>query len=319
MRVWLPYESEAEARRRLGELPDGIEIDIFNGGEPPASVDEVEFYVDPYLSTDRAAWERLATMPRLKVVQTLTAGFEHIQRYVPDGVTLCNAAGLHDASTAELAIALSLAVGRRLDEYARNQTTGDWQFGWGNSLADKRVTIIGYGHIGQAIERRLTGFEVGSITRVARSARTETNADGHPVPVQAIDDLPSILPDTDVLILIIPATPQTEKLIDAAALALLPDGAQLINVGRGKLVDTDALLAEAETGRITAGLDVTDPEPLPVDHRLWTTPGVLISPHVGGASSAFQPRADALTADQLRRYAAGDSLKNVIIKEEAMA
>lgn len=319
MRVWLPYDSEAEARRRLGELPAGVEIDVFTGGEPPASGDEVEFYVDPYLSADAAAWERLATLPKLKVVQTLTAGFEHIQRYVPDGVTLCNAAGLHDASTAELAIALSLAVGRRLDEFARNQTSGEWQFGWGSSLADKRVTIIGYGHIGQAIERRLTGFEVGSITRVARSARTETNADGRPVPVRAIDDLPTILPDTDVLILIIPATPQTEKLIDTAALALLPDGAQLINVGRGKLVDTDALIAEAATGRITAGLDVTDPEPLPADHRLWTTPGVLISPHVGGASSAFQPRADALTADQLRRFAAGEPLANVIMEEGALA
>ena len=189
MLVWVPYESESEARRRLGDLPADVEIDLYTGGEPPASVDQVEFYVDPYLGAGKAVWDRLATFPKLKVVQTLTAGFEHIQPYVPAGVTLCNAAGLHDASTAEMALALSLAVGRHLDVFARNQTAGNWQFQWGNALADKRVTIIGYGHIGQAIERRLAGFEVGSITRVARTARTETNAVGEQVPVRAIDEL----------------------------------------------------------------------------------------------------------------------------------
>jgi phosphoglycerate dehydrogenase-like enzyme len=156
---------------------------------------------------------------------------------------------------------------------------------------------------------------VASITRVARTARTVTNRAGEPVEVRAIDDLATILPQTDVLILIIPATPQTEGMIDAEALALLPDGAQLINVGRGSLVDTDALVAEAASGRITAGLDVTDPEPLPSDHPLWSTPGVLISPHVGGASSAFAPRADAQAAAQIRRFAAGEPLQNVISTE----
>lgn len=315
MLVWVPYESESEARRRLGDLPDNVEIDLFTGGELPATADRVEFYVDPYLGAGKGAWSSLATFPKLKVVQTLTAGFETIQPYVPAGATLCNAAGLHDASTAEMALALSLAVGRRLGEFARNQTAGTWQFRWGSALADKRVTILGYGHIGQAVERRLAGFEVASITRVARTARTETNSAGERVEVRAIDDLSAILPQTDVLILILPATPQTIGMIDAAALAQLPDGAQLINVGRGSLVDTDALVAEAASGRITAGLDVTDPEPLPADHPLWTTPGVLISPHVGGASSAFAPRADALAAAQIRRFAAGEPLQNVIEPE----
>lgn len=306
MRAWVPYESEQEARQRLGELPDNIELDLFTGADLPDSADQVEFYVDPYLGAGKDAWSRLASLPKLRVVQTLTAGFEHIQPYVPEGATLCNAAGLHDASTAEMAIALSLSLGRHLDVFARNQTTGTWQFQWGSSLADKRVLIIGYGHIGQAIERRLAGFEVASITRVARRARTE------PVPVHAIDELPELLPSADVLILITPLTPQTEKMIDKQALALLPDGAQVVNVGRGKLIDTDALLAETASGRITAAMDVTDPEPLPRDHPLWTTPGVLIAPHVGGASSAFYPRADALIAAQLRRYASGQPLENVI-------
>jgi phosphoglycerate dehydrogenase-like enzyme len=304
MRVWVPFESEQEAREKLGELPDNVELDFYTGGEFPDTADEVEFYTNPYLGGS-AAWPRLRELPNLKVVQIQSAGYEDIQPYIPEGVTLCNAAGVHDTSTAELAIALSLALGRHLDDFARNQTTGTWKPRFGNSIADKRVTIVGYGHIGQAIERRLSGFEVASITRVARRPRTD------PV-VRPIEELHEVLRSTDVLFLITPLTPQTEKMIDKDALAELPDGAQVINVGRGKLIDTDALVAETASGRLTAGLDVTDPEPLPEDHPLWTTPGVLIAPHVGGASSAFYPRSEALIGAQIRRYAAGEPLENVI-------
>jgi phosphoglycerate dehydrogenase-like enzyme len=206
-----------------------------------------------------------------------------------------------------LAVALALASGRHLDHYARNQPSGIWEsLRLGISLADQRVLIIGYGHIGAAIERRLSGFEVASVTRVARRPRTE------PVPVYAIDDLPELLPDADVAFLVAPHTPQTEGMIGGRELASLPDGAVLVNVARGKLVDTDALLAETSTGRIRAALDVTDPEPLPPEHPLWRTPGVLISPHVGGPSSAFFPRADRLIAAQLGRFAAGKELENII-------
>lgn len=305
MRVWVPFESEAETREKLGELPDNLELDFYTGGDFPSTADEVEVYIDPYLGS-HDPWARLGELPKLKVVLLQTAGYEEIQPFIPAGVTLCNAAGVHDTSTAELAVALSLALGRQLDVFARNQTTGTWQQQFGSSIAEKRVTILGYGRIGKAIERRLAGFEVGSITRLARHARTE------PVPVRAIGDLDDVLPETDVLFLIAPLTPDTEKIIDKHALSLLPDGAQVINVGRGRLVDTDALLAEVSTGRIRAGLDVTDPEPLPEDHPLWRTPGVLITPHVGGPSSAFFPRTNALMAAQLRRYAAGRPLENVI-------
>ncbi|MBO0810821.1 MAG: 2-hydroxyacid dehydrogenase [Microlunatus sp.] len=305
MRVWVPFESEAEARAKLGELPDNLELDCYTGGDFPSTADEVEFYIHPYLG-DPDPWERFGELPKLKVVQIQSAGYEDIRPYVPAGVRLCNAAGVHDASTAELAIALALAVGRHLDDFARNQTTGTWDFQFGDSIADKRVTILGYGRIGQAIERRLAGFEVGSITRVARRARTE------PVPVNPITDLDQVLARTDVLFVITPLTAETENLIDKHALSLLPDGARVINIGRGRLVDTDALLAETSTGRIRAGLDVTEPEPLPEDHPLWRTPGVLISPHVGGASSAFYPRSAALLAAQLRRYATGRPLENVV-------
>ena len=130
--------------------------------------------------------------------------------------------------------------------------------------------------------------------------------------MHAIDELPELLPDADVVIVIAPHTPETEGLIAAEQLALLPDGALLVNVARGPLVDTDALVAETGSGRLRAALDVTEPEPLPPDHPLWRIPGVLISPHVGGASSAFFPRADRLVAAQLRRFAAGEELENMI-------
>ena len=306
--AWLPYASVEEAERRLGGVPDGIDVDVYraDGDSWPDSIAEVEFYVLPYLKGEEVL-DRVAEMKRLKVIQTLTAGIENYLPRVPQGVVLCNAAGVHDTSTAELAVALALASGRHLDHYARNQPSGIWEsLRLGISLADQRVLIIGYGHIGAAIERRLSGFEVASVTRVARRPRTE------PVPVYAIDDLPELLPDADVAFLVAPHTPQTEGMIGGRELASLPDGAVLVNVARGKLVDTEALLAETSTGRIRTALDVTDPEPLPPEHPLWRTPGVLISPHVGGPSSAFFPRADRLIAAQLGRFAAGKKLENII-------
>jgi phosphoglycerate dehydrogenase-like enzyme len=310
--AWVPYADRAEAERRLGAIPAGVELDFYraDGDDFPGTIDEVAFYVLPYMRGP-AVLARAAEMPKLQVVQTLTAGYEEFLPLVPPGATLCNAAGLHDTSTAELAIALALASGRHLDEFARNQADRAWKFAFGRALADQRVLIVGYGRIGQAIERRLDGFEVASVTRVARSARTG------PPRVHPVGDLHQLLPEADVVFLIAPHTPQTEGLISARELALLPDDALLVNVARGKLVDTDALVAELARGRIRAALDVTDPEPLPADHPLWRQPGVLISPHVGGASSAFFPRADRLMAAQLARFAAGQPLENVVKPPEA--
>jgi phosphoglycerate dehydrogenase-like enzyme len=307
--AWVPYADHAEAERRLGSVPAGIELDFYraDGEALPATLDEVAFYVLPYMKGAKVL-DRSADMPKLEVVQTLTAGYEEFLPLLPDGATLCNAAGLHDTSTAELAVALALASGRHLDTFARRQETGTWQQIWGRSLADQRVLIVGYGHIGQAIERRLQGFEVASVTRVARSARPG------PPEVHAVGELHRLLPEADVVILIAPHTRETDRLIGAAALALLPEAALLVNVARGRLVDTDALVTALGTGRIRAALDVTDPEPLPPDHPLWYAPNVLISPHVGGASSAFAPRADRLIAAQLARFAAGEPLVNVVKK-----
>jgi phosphoglycerate dehydrogenase-like enzyme len=306
--VWLPYGSIEEAERRLGGIPEGIDVDLYraDGDGWPDSITEVEFYVLPYMKGEEVL-DRVGDMSRLRVIQTLTAGVENFLPYVPEGVTLCNAAGVHDASTAELAVALALASGRSLDQFARNQTSGVWEpLRLGISLADQRVLIIGHGHIGAAIERRLAGFEIASVTRVARRPRTE------PVLVHSVEELPRLLPNADVVFLVAPHTPQTEGMIGSKELAALPNSALLVNVARGKLVDTAALLAETSTGRIRAALDVTDPEPLPPEHPLWRTPGVLISPHVGGASTAFFPRADRLIAAQLDRFAAGQELENII-------
>jgi phosphoglycerate dehydrogenase-like enzyme len=305
--AWVPYADHAEAERRLGPIPAGLDLDFYQAGGDaiPGTIAEVAFYVLPYLH-GAAALAEAADMPKLQVVQTLTAGYEELLPLLPSTATLCNAAGLHDASTSELAVALALASGRHLDRYARDQSAGAWRPSWGRSLADQHVLIIGYGHIGQAIERRLQGFEVASITRVARHGRSG------PPEVHPIGDLHLLLPQADVTFLIAPHTPETEHLIGSRELKLLPDQALLVNVARGKLIDTDALLAELSTGRIQAALDVTDPEPLPPDHPLWRAPGVLISPHVGGASSAFGPRAGRLIAAQLARFAAGEPLENVV-------
>ncbi len=305
--IWLPYTDLAEAAAALGPFPEDLTVDCFLAdGEWPDSIAEVEFLVAPYMKPPIPVMSRVAEMKSLKAVQLLSAGYDNYLPFLPEGVQLCNAAGVHDASTAELAVALALASTRHLDLYARNMPTGSWRNDFTTSLADRHVLIIGYGRIGAAIEQRLAGFELGSITRVARRARSGD------VPVEPIENLHSLLPQAEVVFVITPLTPSTEHLIGAAELALLPDGALVVNVARGKVVDTEALLAETRSGRIRAALDVTDPEPLPADHGLWRTPGVLISPHVGGQSSAFWPRMERMVRGQLTRFAAGEPLLNVV-------
>jgi phosphoglycerate dehydrogenase-like enzyme len=306
-RIWLPYPDSAAAESALGPLPEGLVADFFLAdGSWPDSIAEVEFLVAPYMHPAPLVMERVDEMRGLRVVQLLSAGYDNFVPFLPPGVQLCNAAGVHDASTAELAVGLALASNRHLDTYARNMPSGTWGNDFATSLADRRVLIVGYGRIGAAIERRLAGFEVASVTRVARRERTGD------APVHPIGDLRTLLADADVVFVITPLTPDTEHLIGAAELAALPDGALLVNVSRGRVVDTEALVAATASGRIRAALDVTDPEPLPPDHPLWRTSGVFISPHVGGQSTAFYPRMQRLVREQLARFAAGDPLANVV-------
>ena len=275
--------------------------------EPPRR-DEIEVVVPPYIG-DRAPLRRLEMLPSLRAVQLLTAGYDDVLPLLPPGVTLANAAGVHDASTAELAVALALAALRGVPDMVRAQDRARWvPLGGRPALADKRVLILGYGSIGRAVARRLTGFEV-TLTAVASRARAGDDL----VPrVHGIDELPGLLPQHDVVVVIVPLSEATTGLVGRDFLAALPDGALLVNVARGKVVDTDALVEATSTGRIMAALDVTDPEPLPDDHPLWRSPGVLVSPHVGGDTSAFAPRAVALVREQLTSLVRGEPLRNVV-------
>ena len=298
--VWLPFP-----HGDLGEAPAGLIYDVYVDGEPPVDIDRVELFVPAYdtFSTDLDLAAVLPRMRSLRVVQTLTAGTEHVARHLPDGVTLCSARGVHDAATAEMAMALMLASIRRIPEYVRAQPAHDWRHDTnGPALADSRVVIIGYGSIGEALGRRLEPFEC-EVVRVARRAR-----DG----VRPMSDLPEILPTADVVVLLVPLTPDTRHLVDADFLAKMKDGATLVNVARGGVVDNDALLAETSKGRLYAALDVMTPEPLPAGNALWDSPGVLITPHVAGGTAAMVPRMHALLRDQLRRFVAGERLLNVV-------
>ncbi|ONI77640.1 dihydrofolate reductase [Kribbella sp. ALI-6-A] len=298
--TWLPWK---DPQSFLGGLPERVRTTYYAGGELDQDPDQVEFYVPSYMGSSRVV-EVIAEMPNLKVVQTQTAGFENVLPYLPDGVTLCNARGVHDASTAELAVALILASYRRIPTAVANQQQGVWPAdpGIDDSLADRTVLILGYGSIGEALERRLAGFEC-DIIRVARRAR-----DG----VAPITELPALLPRADVVVLLTPATEETKGLVDAEFLGRMKDGALLVNVARGVVVNTGDLVAELGKGRIRAALDVTDPEPLPAGHPLWSAPNVLVNPHRGGASTAFPPRVARLVRAQLERYVTGEPLINVV-------
>lgn len=275
---------------------------------PPDVAREVDGVVVPHYLADPAAFARLHVLPRLSFVQLPSAGYEHVLPHLPAGVVLGNGRGVHDDETAELAIALVLASLRGLDECLRQQANAVWVTRTRPSLADRRVMVLGHGSVGSAIADRLEPFHV-DLVRVARTARDEPT--GH---VHGTDELAALLPAVDVVIVIVPLTPDTEGLVDAEFLARMPDGALLVNVARGKVVDTSALLAELESGRLRAALDVTDPEPLPADHPLWRAPGVIITPHEGGNTTATSSRMVALVQSQLVRLAAGQLLANVVAR-----
>jgi phosphoglycerate dehydrogenase-like enzyme len=274
--------------------------------EPPRG-DEIAFVVPPYMTA--SPWQRLGLLPGLRVVQLLSAGYETVLPAIPAGVKLANAAGVHDASTAELAVTLTLSSLRGIPEFVAAQGRSHWlPAAVHDSLADKRVLILGYGGIGVAIARRLSGFEV-KLTAVAAGAR---GGDELVARVHGVDELPALLPENDVVIVIVPLSEATTGLVDRKFLASMPERALLVNVSRGKVVDTEALVEAAASGRIRAALDVTDPEPLPADHALWQTPGVLISPHVGGVTTAFTPRAIVLLREQIAAFAGERPLRNVV-------
>lgn len=267
------------------------------------AMNEVTFYVPPYMSGSAGltpSWD----MPKLQYLQMPNAGYDDAIAFRRDGLVICNARGVHDISTSELALALILASLRGLDDFVRAQPKGKWLQGPRPSLAYKKVALVGYGSIGQTIAGMLAPLKV-DLMPFSRSGR-----DGS----YTMDRLDELLPQCDVVVLILPATPETLKLIDKERLALMKDGALLVNVARGSIVDSDALLAELRSGRIRAALDVVDQEPLPPDHPLWQAPGLILSPHVGGNSSAFEPGMRALLHTQLNRLVAGEKPLNIVVE-----
>jgi len=298
MRVWIPHE---DARSMLGAVPDGVELAVYDGSGDLPDATGVEFWV-PTFAPSAGAGELAHSLPDLRVVQLMSAGADAWVGKLPEQVTLCDARGVHGGSTSEWAAMALLAATRDLPRFVRAQDEGRWDQSPTGELAGSRVLVVGAGDVGESLARRLTPFDV-EVTLVARRAR-----DG----VHGVDELPDLLPRADAVVLVIPLTSATEGLVDAAFLARMRDGALLVNAARGPVVRTEDLLAELRSGRLRAALDVTDPEPLPEGHPLWTAPGLLLTPHVAGSVPGLQRRAYELIGTQLRRYAAGEPLENVV-------
>lgn len=280
------------------------DVDLLSGDVAALSDGElarIGFYTAPYLS-GRRGLEPTRLMPNLRVLQVPNAGYDDALEYLRPGITLCNAKGVHEESTAELAVALALAARRGFAAFGAAQRAGRWGRSIEPSLTDSRVAVIGHGAIGRTIVRMLGGFSV-TVTPFSRRG-----IDG----ARPISELADRLGEFDVVIVIVPLTESTHHLVNRAFLARMHDGAVLVNVARGGVVDTEALVAELASGRLRAGLDVTDPEPLPAGHPLWTVPNCIITPHVGGNTSAFEPRMRALLESQIASWARGDVLRNVI-------
>lgn len=269
-----------------GELPD----EVVRGG--------VGFFVPDYIDNPNLEW--IAQFPKLRVVQLPTVGFDAALMYLPLGVTLCNAAGVHEQSTAELTVGLIIAKWRGIDRAALAMVEGIWDHRRGRSLQDAQVIIIGAGGVGRRIADALA--PLGCRTQlVGRSGRDQ---------VAGVEQLPDLLIDADVVVLAVPLTSETDGLVDHGFLSMMRDGALLVNVARGPVIVTDDLLAHVP--RIEAVLDVVDPEPLPRDHPLWTAPGIIITPHIGGDTDAFPRLARKLIGEQVRRWRAEEPLLNVV-------
>jgi phosphoglycerate dehydrogenase-like enzyme len=302
-RVLVPWESVRDSLGERGLAEGGVTVEVFTGDAPgPDDLGDVVFFTVPY---DRPfSMEPIPRLSGVRVVQALSAGYDHLAALVPSDVTLCTARGLHDSSTAEYALALILAAQRELPRWVRAQDEGRWEHTHTRSLAGCRVLLLGYGSIGSALDTRLRACEAKT-TRVASRPRPDDQVVG-------VSELDGLLPLADIVVLTTPLSEQTRGLLDTRRLALLPDGALVVNIGRGPVLDTDAILSETASGRLRAALDVTDPEPLPADHPLWHSPGTIITPHVAGGAADFYPKAKDFIVQQVRSFAAGKPLRNVV-------
>ncbi len=318
MRVGYPVSLPEEL---FHDLPEGTELVCIP--DPPDHEIQIDVWIpDPYTNRALRAWPWLRGV---RLVLSMLAGTEWIPPVVGPHVTVCNARGAHNVCTAEWTVASILAMLKYFPLYNEIQHEGRWKHRFElpahyaaisgdtrphyppvmlEELTGKTVLLVGYGSIGKEIERMLAPFHVQQM-RVAKSARPETS-------VHAVTELDSLLPRAEVIVLILPSTDETKGLIGAQQFALMQHGALLVNAARGPIVDTHALVEALRSGRIRAAIDVTDPEPLPEDHPLWTCPNVMITPHIGGSSAQFTPRALRIAAAELRRYMNGEPLHNVV-------
>jgi len=294
--VWIPF---ADGRRLMGPLPAGVEVEVWDGRDPfPDRAAQVEVLVPPWWPKDTVA-SALTAMPSLRLIQMLNAGVDWIVGAVPDDVTLCNAGDVNAVEVAEWVMAVTLSHLRQLPAFARAHEAGRWSPTLTSTLRNRRVVLVGHGSIGRALVAMLEPFGA-DVTVVARTARAG---------VEPVERLADLVGDTDVLVVAAALTEGSRGLVDRELLAALPDGALVVNVGRGPIVVTDDLLAELGTERLHAALDVTDPEPLPEGHPLWSAPNLTLTPHVGGGTTNFMPNAFGLVGDQVRRLAAGEALR----------
>ncbi|HEY4269606.1 MAG TPA: 2-hydroxyacid dehydrogenase [Galbitalea sp.] len=294
-------ETSDRLRGRLGDrLDSAVDVVIWRAGDAPLDL-PIDLLVLPYV----VKYELLAGLTgEVRYVQSQALGYDGVTDHLPAGVSFCNAVGVHEAPTAELAITLTLASQRGWPQVGRNQVAESWDRFTYPGLIGARVLLIGVGGIGREVERRLAGYEV-ELTRVARSAR-----DG----IHAISELPALLPDADIVILAVPLSDETTGLVDGAFLDLLPHGALVVNVSRGRIIDTDALVEHVRSGAVRSALDVVDPEPLPAGHPLWSLPGSLISPHLGGSVQSMPSRIDPLIVRQVDRLIAGQKPDHIVIE-----
>jgi phosphoglycerate dehydrogenase-like enzyme len=302
VKVWIAHE---QGRELMGPVPDGVTLEVAPAPDRlPSDPAGVEFWVPPFLAQADSVL-LLPKMTELRVVQLLSAGADTWVGHLGPRATLHDARGVHDSSTAEWVMTAVLSALRSFPGFARAQARREWSYATyapTDELAGKHVLIVGAGSIGAALKARLEPFEV-RVTEVARTARPG---------VHAASELPDLLPDADVVVVIVPLTAETRGLVDAAFLARMKDGGLLVNAARGPVADTDALVEALRSGRIAAAVDVTDPEPLPADHPLWDVPNLLLTPHVAGSVKGLLPRAYRLAGEQLRRYVAGEPLINEV-------
>jgi phosphoglycerate dehydrogenase-like enzyme len=297
MRVTVPTEELAT------RLADAAEVAVWDLASP-APWPKIDIVVPPYMGTVGLLGALAGVEVRL--VQSQSIGYDGVLDALPPGVAFANGASVHEGPAAEIGMALLLAAQRDLPRYVRQQDAEVWRGGFTRGLFGLRVVILGAGGLGTAMYDRLLPFGARPV-RVARSRRTDERGE-----VVALGELPGLLATADAVAICLPLDDSTRGLVDAAFLAALPDGAILINIGRGAIVDTDALVAELAAGRLRAGLDVTDPEPLPAGHPLWSAPGVLISPHVGGQVTTMPDAVEALVRRQIAALSSGGDPVNLI-------